>query len=104
MLNLTDENFEREILASGKPVLVDFWAEWCGPCRVLAPILEKISADFAEKIVVAKVNVDEAPLSSQKYNIAQIPTVILFKEGKSVGGFIGVKTEESIKQWLDENI
>jgi len=84
--------------------LVDFWAEWCGPCGILGPILEKIAEDYKEKIIFAKVNVDSAPLSSQKYKIAQIPTVILFKNGKPASGFIGARPEEFIKNWLNENL
>lgn len=101
MINLTDENFEKEI-QSEKPVLVDFWAEWCGPCQMLGPILEKVAGDFQDKITFAKVNVDSAPVVSQKYQINQIPNVILFKNGQPVSGFIGARPEEFIKNWLNE--
>lgn len=104
MISLTDENFEKTIQDSEKPALVDFWAEWCGPCNALSPILEKIAENYKEKIVVAKLNVDSAPFSSQKYQVSQIPTVILFKNGKPVSGFVGARSEDFIKQWLEENL
>jgi thioredoxin 1 len=103
MLNLTDENFEKEIQVK-KPVLVDFWAEWCGPCQMLGPILEKVAGVYQDKVIFAKVNVDAAPLTSQKYQINQIPSVILFKEGQPVSNFIGARPEEFIKNWLDETL
>jgi len=104
MINLTDENFEKEIQKAEKPVLVDFWAEWCMPCFILGPILEKVAEEYNDKFIFAKVNVDSAPLISQKYGIKQIPTVILFNKGKSVSGFIGVKPEPVIKKWIEQNL
>jgi thioredoxin 1 len=104
MLILTDENFEKEVQAGSKPVLVDFWAEWCGPCQMLGPILEKIAEDYKEKVIFAKVNVDSAPVISQKYQISQIPNVILFKNGEPAANFIGARSEEFIKNWLNENL
>ena len=102
MLTLTDENFEKEISNAKKPVLVDFWMESCGPCYILSPILEKLGNDFGEKIILAKVNLNETPLASQKYQIKATPTVILFKEGKPVSGFVGLRSEEEIRKWLEE--
>lgn len=101
---LTDENFDEVVLKNKKPVVVDFWADWCMPCKFLAPILEKKLEEFKEKIVFAKANIDEAPLTANNYQINQIPMVMLFKEGKVVSFFIGVQPEEKIKQWLDENL
>jgi thioredoxin 1 len=103
MINLTDENFEKEI-TSPKPVLIDFWAEWCSPCQMLGPVLEKVAEEYKEKINFAKVNVDLAPIISQKYQVSQIPTVILFKDGKPASGFIGARPEDFVKSWLDENL
>ncbi len=100
-MNLTDENFEKEILNSSKPVLVDFFATWCTPCSVLQPILEKISEDLAGKFILAKVNIDEVPAIAQKFGINVIPTIILFKNGKNVSGFSGLKPEGIIKEWLE---
>ena len=101
-MTLTDENFEKEISGSSKPVLVDFFAEWCGPCNALGPVLEKVAADYADKLILAKVNVDSAPASSQKYEVSSIPAVFLFKDGKPITGFIGAQSEEFIKKWLNE--
>jgi len=102
MLKLTDENFEKEITSASKPILVDFWAEWCMPCLVLGPILEKVAEEYNDKFTLAKVNLDAAPQISQKYGIEQIPTVVLFKNGKPISGFIGVRSEPAIKEFLNE--
>jgi thioredoxin 1 len=102
-LNLTDQNFDETIQNADKPVLVDFWAQWCMPCFVLGPILEKVVEEYNGKLTLAKVNLDEAPQTAQKYGIEQIPTVILFKWGKPIGGFLGVRPEPVVRQWLEEN-
>jgi len=102
MLNLTDENFEQEIKKADKPVLVDFWASWCSPCFIFAPILEKVAEEYKNKLIFAKVDLDSAPQVSQKYGIEQIPTIILFKDGKLVSGFIGARPELVIKEFLDK--
>lgn len=104
MLTLTDQNFEEIISKSDKLVLVDFFAGWCNPCHILSPILEKLEEEFKEKIIFAKANVDSVPLTSQKFSIDKIPTVILFKEGKSQNGFSGVMAESIIREWLEENL
>ena len=103
-IDLNDQNFSQEIKKTEKPILVDFWAEWCLPCRLISPILEKIAGEFKEKINFAKVNLEESPGISQEYNIDQIPTVILFKEGKPKSFFVGMQPEENIKKWLEENL
>lgn len=102
MINLTDENFEEEVKKIKKPVLIDFFADWCPSCQVLGPILEKLEKEFGEKIVFAKVDVNLAPQTCQKFRINPIPTVFLLKEGKLIGGFIGLKSEEEIRNWLEE--
>jgi len=104
MLYLTDENFEQEIQNADKPVVVDFWAEWCGPCFVLTPILEKLDEEYNDKFIFAKVNLDTAPLTAQKYRIERIPTVVLFNRGKPISGFVGVRPEPIIREWLEENL
>jgi len=104
MINLTDENFKKELSNSQKPVLVDFWASWCAPCGALGPILEKVDADSSGEVIFAKVNIDEAPVTAQEFGIDRIPNVILFKDGKPVNSFVGVRPEEEIKKWLGENI
>lgn len=101
---LTDENFEKEITATDKLVLVDFFAVWCDPCSMLAPILEKIAEQFKKEVVLMKVNLDNAPATAQKFGVEKIPTVILFKNGHPISGFVGLATEESIKEWLEKII
>jgi len=104
MLELTDENFEKEIQKAEKPVLVDFWALWCPACTMLGPILEKLAKENEDKFILAKVNVDGASLTAQKFGIQSIPTVLLFIKGKPVSGFIGLRSEEIIKGWLMKTI
>lgn len=99
---LTDENFENEIAGAKVPVVVDFFATWCEPCSILGPILEKVAKEMEGKIVLAKVNVESAPVASQKYQVERIPTVILFKNGKAVNGFIGLAAEKDIKEWINK--
>ena len=101
--NITDENFEKEINASDKLVLVDFFAVWCEPCKVLGPILEKVALHFKEEVVLIKADVDRFPVAAQKYGVEKIPTIVLFKGGKPINGFVGLIPEKAIKEWL-ENI
>ncbi|NMA37048.1 MAG: thioredoxin [Papillibacter sp.] len=93
-------NFNNEVLNSDKPVLVDFWASWCGPCRMLAPIVEEIAAEYEGKVKVGKINIDEQPQLAAKYNVASIPTLILFKDGKPVNTSVGVKPKRVIEAML----
>ncbi len=104
MLNLTDANFEKEIQESKKPVLVDFFADWCPPCKMLSPVLEKLEKEYAEKVIFAKINVDVSPQTSHKFQINPIPTVILLREGKAVSAFVGLKPEEEIREWLENSL
>jgi len=97
---LTDENFEREVSGSDKLVLVDFFATWCEPCAILAPILEKVAEDLKDKIILLKANLDDIPKAAGKYGVEKIPTVILFKLGKPVSGFVGLASESAIKEWI----
>ncbi|HPN55114.1 MAG TPA: thioredoxin [Candidatus Moranbacteria bacterium] len=101
---LTDENFENEIQKTEKMALVDFYATWCEPCSMLAPVLEKIEKEFEEKIVLLKANVDDNPLNAQKFNVDRIPMVVLFKNGKPVDSFTGFNPENVVKEWLEKNI
>jgi thioredoxin 1 len=97
----TDQNFETEVLKSSTPVLVDFWAEWCMPCRMLAPTIDKIAKEYAGKVKVGKVDTDSNRDVSIKYGINAIPTVILFKDGKVAQKFVGLRQEKDFKEALD---
>ena len=97
---ITKENFENEVLNSAKPVLVDFWAQWCGPCRMLGPIIEEIANDYEGKVKVGKVNVDEQPNLASKYGIASIPTVIVFKNGKPEKTLVGLRSKNEIENMI----
>jgi thioredoxin 1 len=88
-ITATDQNFDQEVINSDKPVLVDFWAVWCGPCRMIAPVVEELANDYDGKAKVAKVNVDENPQISMKYGIRSIPTLLIFKDGKVVDQIVG---------------
>ena len=103
-IKTTDGDFSTDVLQAEKPVLVDFWAEWCGPCKQIGPILEEISSDYEGKLSVVKVNIDENPEIPTNYGIMSIPTLILFKNGKSVSSQIGLVEKSSLTKWLDENL
>jgi|SRR5689334_11799225 thioredoxin 1 len=97
----TDQNFETEVLKSNELVLVDFWAEWCGPCRMLAPTIDKIATDYAGKVKVGKVDTDSNREVSMKYQISAIPTVILFKGGEVAHKFVGLRQEKDFKEAIE---
>jgi thioredoxin 1 len=99
---LNDTNFEKEIKEAKLPILVDFFATWCEPCSMLAPILEKTAKEMDGKIILAKANVDESPVASQKYGVEKIPTVVLFANGNPISGFVGMSNAESIKKWIED--
>jgi len=101
VLELTDSNFEAEVIKSDKPVLVDFWAEWCMPCKMLTPTIEKLAKDYAGKVKVGKVDTDANRDVSMRYGISAIPTVILFKDGKVANKFVGLRQEKEFKEVLD---
>ncbi len=100
---VTDQSFEKDVLGSGVPVLVDFWAEWCGPCRALGPKLEEIAAELKDKVRVVKLNVDENPNMPAKYGVRGIPTMILFKDGKEVDQIVGNHPKENILALLQKH-
>jgi thioredoxin 1 len=103
-LEITDANFEEIVLKSDKPVLVDFWAAWCGPCRMLAPIVEQLSDDYEGKAVVGKVDVDSNQNFASKYGIRNIPTVLLFKDGELVERQVGVANKSVYEQKLNDHL
>ena len=99
---VTDDTFDAEVLNSDKPVLVDFWAEWCGPCRMVAPVLEEIAGEHADKITVAKLNVDENPVVARDYQILSIPTMSVFHKGQIVKTIVGARPKAAILRELSE--
>jgi thioredoxin 1 len=99
---VSDSSFEHEVLESKKPVLVDFWAAWCGPCRMLAPTVEAIAVQYSESAAVVKLNVDDNPSIAERYQIRSIPTLILFSEGKEVERVIGAASKESISRMIEK--
>ena len=103
-ITLTKTNFEAEVLKSDKPVLVDFWAPWCGPCRMLAPILAEIAEEKSDKIKVGKVNVDEEPDLAAKYGISGIPAILLFKNGQVAGTSVGFKPKPELEAFVGANV
>jgi thioredoxin 1 len=97
---VTDASFATDVLQAQGTVLVDFWAEWCGPCRAIAPALEEIGAEYAGKLTVAKVNIDENPQTPNAYNVRGIPTLVLFKDGKAVSTKVGAAPKSVLKEWV----
>ena len=102
--NITDGNFESEVLQSEMPVLIDFWAEWCGPCKQIGPILEEISDEMSNEVTIAKHNIDEEPNTPTKFGVRGIPTMLLFKSGELKATKVGATTKSNIVSWIKENI
>ncbi|QNT77851.1 thioredoxin TrxA [Entomobacter blattae] len=100
----TDGNFETEVLKSEDPVLVDFWAEWCGPCKMITPAIEEIAAEYKGKMKVVKVNIDENPQTPANYSVRGIPTLILFKDGKPAATKVGAAPKSQLKDWVKESL
>ena len=101
---LTDDSFQNEVLESNEPVLVDYWAEWCGPCKMIAPILNEIAAEYQGKVKVAKLNIDENPQTPPKYGIRGIPTLMLFKGGNVEATKVGALSKSQLTAFIDTNI
>ncbi len=103
-VSVTDETFESDVLKSEKPIVVDFWAEWCGPCKQIGPTLEEISNEMSSEVVIAKHNIDNDPNTPTKYGIRGIPTMLLFKSGELKATKVGATTKSNIVTWIKENI
>ena len=101
---ITDESFETDVVKASLPTVVDFWAEWCGPCKQIGPVLEEISEEMRDQVVIAKHNIDEEPNSPTKYGIRGIPTMLLFKDGQLKATKVGATTKSNIVSWIKENI
>jgi len=104
ILALSDDNFEDEVLKSGKPVLVDYWAKWCGPCKMITPILEDIAEEYSDRLTIAKLNIDDNPNTPPKYGIRGIPTLMLFKDGQVEATKVGALSKSQLTAFLEQNI
>ncbi len=103
-IEVDDKTFEEKVIKGETPVLVDFWAPWCGPCRAIAPILDELAEEYKGKMTIARLNVDEAPQSASRYGISAIPTMLLFKDGKPISQLVGFRPKPELKKALDENL
>jgi thioredoxin 1 len=101
---VSDANFEAEVLKSSAPVVVDFWAEWCGPCRMIAPALEEIAGAMGDKVKIVKLNVDENPGTAAKYGIMSIPTLMIFKDGQLASRQVGAAPKQRLEQWITSSV
>ena len=101
---VSDDSFESDVLKSDTPVLVDFWAEWCGPCKQIAPALEEIATEFSDRVTVAKINIDENPQTPTKYQVRGIPTLLLFKDGEVAAMKVGTAPKSDLANWVESNL
>ena len=104
IIHVSDSTFEEQVLNSGKPVLVDYWAAWCGPCKMIAPILDEIADECTDKLTIAKINIDDNPLTPQKYAVRGIPTLMIFKNGEIAGTKVGAMSKSQLSAFIDSVI
>jgi thioredoxin 1 len=104
VITTSDASFEADVLKSDRPVVVDFWAEWCGPCKTIAPFLEELAADKSAMVVVAKVNIDDNPLTPTKYGVRGIPTLMLFRNGEIAATKVGAMPKTKLYEWVEESL
>jgi thioredoxin 1 len=104
IITTSDSSFEADVLKSSVPVVVDFWAEWCGPCKMIAPFLEELAADKVDQVIVAKVNIDDNPMTPTKYGVRGIPTLMLFKNGEVAATKVGAMPKTKLYEWVEESL
>ena len=104
IVHTSDGNFEADVINSEKPVLLDFWAEWCGPCKMIAPLLDEAAADYADKLSIVKINIDDNPNTPQKFGIRSIPTLMIFKDGAPQAQKLGAMSKSQLIEFLDSNL
>ena len=104
LVHLTDKNFEKEVLKSELPVMVDFWAPWCGPCRTVAPLVEELAKEYENKVKIGKVDVDESPATASRYGIMSIPTLMFFKGGQIMDQLVGAVSKSDLKKKIESNL
>ena len=103
-IQISDDTFEEDVIKKGQPIMVDFWAEWCGPCKQIGPILEEISDEYSGKITIGKLDVDENPETPGKFQIRGIPTMLLFNNGELIDTKVGMSSKADLTEWIDKNI
>ncbi|HTT84062.1 MAG TPA: thioredoxin TrxA [Rhizomicrobium sp.] len=103
-LKISDSSFETDVLKAAKPVVVDFWAEWCGPCRMIAPALEELATELQDKVTIAKLNIDESPQTPSKYGVRGVPTLMIFRDGQVAASKVGALPKSKIREWIEASI